>query len=45
MNQETGIAKREQAGALATNVFEADADKGIQNIRPEDLALPFLKVL
>ena len=45
MNKETGIAKREQAGALATNVFEADADKGIQNIRPEDLALPFLKVL
>ena len=32
-------------GALATNLFEADADKGTQNIKPEDLALPFLKVL
>ena len=32
-------------GALATNVFEADADKGTQNISQEDLALPFLKVL
>ena len=32
-------------GALAINVFEADADKGTQNITQEDLALPFLKVL
>ena len=45
MNKETQGAKRENAGPLATNVFEADADKGTQNITQEDLALPFLKVL
>ena len=31
-------------GALAANLFEADANKGAQNISQEDLALPFLKV-
>ena len=45
MNQEANIAKREQAGALSTNLFEADANAGSQNISQEDLALPFLKVL
>ncbi len=45
MNQETQITKREKAGALATNLFEADANQGAQNITQEDLALPFLKVL
>ena len=45
MNQEANIAKRDQAGALSTNLFEADADAGSQNISQEDLALPFLKVL
>jgi hypothetical protein len=45
MKQEAQIAKRENAGALSTNVFEGDADKGSQNITQEDLALPFLKVL
>ena len=45
MNKEQRIMKQEKAGALATNIFEADADKGSQNITPEDLALPFLKVL
>ena len=45
MNKETSIAKRENAGPLATNVFEADANAGSQNITQEDLALPFLKVL
>ena len=45
MKQEAQIAKRENAGPLATNVFEADAGKGIANIKQEDLALPFLKVL
>jgi len=44
MNKETQIAKRENAGALATT-FEADANAGSQNITQEDLALPFLKVL
>ena len=45
MNQEANVAKRENAGALATNLFEADANDGAQNISQEDLALPFLKVL
>ena len=45
MNREANVAKRENAGALATNLFEADANKGAQNISQEDLALPFLKVL
>ena len=31
--------------AIAVNMFEADADKGSQNMTQEDLALPFLKVL
>ena len=39
------VIKKEQAGALAANLFEADADKGSQNMTQEDLALPFLKVL
>ena len=38
------VTKKEE-GALAINLFEADADKGTQNIKQEDLALPFLKVL
>ena len=42
MNQ---VAKKENAGALSSNVFEADAAAGSQNIGQEDLALPFLKVL
>ena len=41
MNQVT--TKKE--GALAVNIFEADANKGSQNISQEDLALPFLKIL
>ena len=45
MNQEANLVKRDKAGALATNVFEADANAGSQNITQEDLALPFLKVL
>ena len=38
------VIKKEE-GALAVNMFEADADKGSQNMTQEDLALPFLKVL
>ena len=38
------VIKKEE-GALAINLFEADAEKGTQNIKQEDLALPFLKVL
>ena len=45
MNQEANIAKRENAGALSTTLFEDDANAGSQNISQEDLALPFLKVL
>ena len=45
MNQKAEIAKRENAGALSSNIFEADAGAGSQNIAQEDLALPFLKVL
>jgi hypothetical protein len=41
MNQVT--IKKE--GALATNLFEADANEGTQNISQQDLALPFLKIL
>ena len=41
MNQVT--TKKE--GALAVNLFEADAAQGAQNISQEDLALPFLKIL
>jgi hypothetical protein len=41
MNQ---VATKKE-GALATNLFEADAQQGSQNISQEDLALPFLKVL
>jgi len=39
------VAKKQEAGALATNLFEADAHAGTQNMAQEDLALPFLKVL
>ena len=45
MNNEANITKRDQAGALAESVFEADAGAGISNIKQDDLALPFLKVL
>ena len=41
MNQ---VAEKKE-GALAVNMFEADANKGSQNIAQEDLALPFFKVL
>ena len=41
MNQ---VAEKKE-GALATNLFEADANQGAQNISQEDLALPFLKIL
>ena len=41
MNQ---VATKKE-GALATNLFEADANQGTQNISQEDLALPFLKIL
>ena len=45
MNNEANITKRDQAGALAESIFEADAGQGISNIKQDDLALPFLKVL
>ena len=45
MNNEAKITKRDQAGPLAESIFEADAGAGISNIKQDDLALPFLKVL
>ena len=39
------IIKKEEAGALSTNIFEADAGKGLGELGQDDLALPFLKVL
>ena len=45
MKSDSQITKRENAGALAPNILEADANQGTQNISQEDLALPFLKVL
>ena len=45
MNKEANITKRDQAGPLAESIFEADAGAGISNIKQDDLALPFLKVL
>tara|TARA_R110002012_G_scaffold49341_3_gene127610 strand:- start:2943 stop:3710 length:768 start_codon:yes stop_codon:yes gene_type:complete len=44
MTKETNVTKKEE-GVLAANMFEADANSGSQNIKQEDLALPFLKVL
>ena len=41
MNQ---VATKKE-GALVSNIFEADANQGAQNISQEDLALPFLKIL
>ena len=41
MNQVT----EKKNGALAANLFEADAQQGAQNISQEDLALAFLKIL
>ena len=41
MNQ---VATKKE-GALQTNLFEADANQGAQNISRADIALPFLKIL
>ena len=43
MNEE--VVKKEEAGALSTNLFEADAGKGLGELGQDDLALPFLKIL
>lgn len=44
MKNDTSLTKK-STGALAANIFEADANVGSQNMEQEDLALPFLKVL
>ena len=44
MTKETNVTKKTE-GALAANMFEADANAGAHNIEQDDLALPFLKVL
>ena len=41
----TAVAEKVAPGALSVNVFEADANKGVDNLTHEDLALPFLKIL
>src|SRR6056300_120100 len=47
--QETGtnnaVTEKVNAGALSVNMFEADANQGVENLTQEDLALPFLKIL
>jgi hypothetical protein len=47
-NQEprtNAVAQKAAAGALAVATFEADANRGVENLTHEDLALPFLKIL
>jgi len=39
------VTEKVAAGALSINMFEADANKGVDNLTHEDLALPFLKIL
>lgn len=39
------VTKKATAGALSVNMFEADANQGVENLTHEDLALPFLKIL
>jgi len=41
----TAVVEKTAAGALAVNIFEADANQGVGNLTQEDLALPFLKIL
>jgi hypothetical protein len=39
------VTEKVNAGALSVNMFEADANQGVENLTHEDLALPFLKIL
>ena len=39
------VTEKVNAGALSVNMFEADANQGVENLSQEDLALPFLKIL
>jgi hypothetical protein len=39
------VTEKVNAGALSINMFEADANQGVENLTHEDLALPFLKIL
>jgi hypothetical protein len=41
----SAVTERVTAGALSVNMFEADANQGVENLTHEDLALPFLKIL
>ena len=41
----TAVTEKVNAGALSVNIFEADANQGVENLTHEDLALPFLKIL
>ena len=44
MNEEKNVIKKE-AGAVAIASFEADSGQGLGNLRQDDFALPFLKIL
>ena len=39
------VTEKVAAGALSVNIFEADANRGVETLTHEDLALPFLKIL
>ncbi|KYK33097.1 MAG: hypothetical protein AYK22_08690 [Thermoplasmatales archaeon SG8-52-3] len=41
----SAVTEKVNAGALSVNIFEADANQGVENLTQEDLALPFLKIL
>ena len=41
----SAVTEKVNAGALSVNMFEADANQGVENLTQEDLALPFLKIL
>ena len=45
MNKEQGTMTKKTDAPLPANMFEEDAAKGLGNIRQQDLALPFLKIL
>ena len=42
---EKQVAKKQEAGLPSDALFEADARKGFENVDPESLALPILKLL
>ena len=45
MNKAVAKTAKTEVATFDISMFEADANKGMENLGPEDLALPFLKVL